>query len=243
MYDWPEFREQTDRYWKAIRQALAERGLAAPVHLMRDGDARDQWNDPDLLVSQTCGYPYAKDLRGRVRPILAPTYNVTGCGPGTYSSAVVVRADHPAQSVDDLQSATLACNGLDSLSGKICLDRAKGSGFAAQVVISGSHRASASMVAEGEANFACLDAVSWTMFQQCEPAAAKSLRVVGWLDRYPSLPYIVAGDMDDRRATAIRESVLEAIGECHGATNAPCIPVSAETADDATYAWLHDMAD
>ena len=58
MYDRPELQAANDRYWALIRAGLLARGIAAPEGLRR-GDAvlMPQWESPDLVLSQTCGFP------------------------------------------------------------------------------------------------------------------------------------------------------------------------------------------
>ena len=60
---------------------------------------------------------------------------------------------------------------------------------------SGGHLASAKAVAEGQADIAALDAVSWLMMERYEPWAAK-LRVLEWTAPTPGLPLITAQGRD-----------------------------------------------
>ena len=51
------------------------------------------------------------------------------------------------------------------------------------------------MVAQGDADIAALDAVTWRLIQRFEPWADK-LRVLWWTDPTPGLPYIAAKTAD-----------------------------------------------
>ena len=58
MYDWDEVRAPTDRLWGLVRDNLRASGVAAPDALQRGGDMWGDWLHPDLILSQTCGFPY-----------------------------------------------------------------------------------------------------------------------------------------------------------------------------------------
>ena len=75
------------------------------------------WTDPGLVLGQTCGLPFVRELAGRVALVGAPDYGLPGCPPGWYRSAVVVRADDPREALAGFRGARLAVNGSDSQSG------------------------------------------------------------------------------------------------------------------------------
>jgi hypothetical protein len=75
MYDRPEMRAANDRFWQAIRDRLGD----GPPHLTRDRDPWDIWQAPDLLLAQTCGFPYRARLHGRIYLVGTPDYGVEGC--------------------------------------------------------------------------------------------------------------------------------------------------------------------
>jgi hypothetical protein len=64
MYDLPEIRTATDQWWKRLADALRQEGIdGVPDALWRGDDYRMPWTHPDLLLSQTCGYPLTHELR------------------------------------------------------------------------------------------------------------------------------------------------------------------------------------
>ena len=91
MYDRPETAAANDRYWQAIRTRLGE----GPETLTRTGELWEHWLAPDLVLSQTCGYPYRARLHGQVTLVGTPDYGLDGCPPGHYRSIFVARADDP----------------------------------------------------------------------------------------------------------------------------------------------------
>jgi len=75
------------------------------------------------------------------------------------------------------------------------------------MVISGGHVASAQMVAQGRADIAALDAVTWRMIEAYD-SWSRGLRVLEWTVPTPGLPYICGPHVD---ADAAFEAVAEAI--------------------------------
>lgn len=209
MYARPELAPAQARYWAGIRAALAARGIDAPQELSNDAEAFSVWTAPDLVLSQTCGMPYRTWLHGRVALIGTPDFDLDGCPPGHYRSAVVVRADDPRDRLEDFARARLAYNQTFSQSGYAALHalaRARGFWFADRRE-SHAHRQSARAVAEGDADIAALDAVSWRLMQRYDGFTAK-LRVLTWTAPTPGLPYIAAACAD---VPATFAAVAEAI--------------------------------
>ena len=80
MYDLPELRTATDTWWSGMAAALRRAGIdAVPDQLTRVYNVATVWRDPNLLLSQTCGYPLVRDMAGILQPIATPIYNAPGC--------------------------------------------------------------------------------------------------------------------------------------------------------------------
>src|SRR3546814_17315154 len=75
------------------------------------------WTAPDLLFSQTCGYPLTHALAGRVTLVATPIYDCPGCDGGRYRSEILVRADDAAGQLADLKGRRAAVNAAASQSG------------------------------------------------------------------------------------------------------------------------------
>jgi ABC-type phosphate/phosphonate transport system substrate-binding protein len=213
MYDWPEVRPATDAVWACLRGALGQRGIAAPEALTRGAEP---WDDPGLVLGQTCGLPYRCGLHARVTLIGAPDYGLEGCPPGFYRSALVVRSDDARARLDDFAGAGYACNATLSQSGHAALAEALGPLAPERGLVTGSHRASIRAVATGAAEIAAIDAVSWRLACAWEPHAAW-LRVLGWTRPTPGLPMITArGRVPGPIAGAIAEAIA-ALAPAHRA--------------------------
>lgn len=196
MYDWEEVRGPTDRLWAAIRDRLRAVGQPAPEALNR-GDPWDDWVRPDLVLSQTCGYPYRTALHGRVALVGTPDFGLPGLPPGHYHSVLVVRAADPGPWTGFL-GRRLAINGFDSQSGWAAPQNqaaAVGARFT-DIVETGAHRESACAVAEGRADIAAIDAVTWGLIEAYRPAVAAQLRVAARTEPTPGLPLITARGND-----------------------------------------------
>lgn len=209
MYARPETAAATARFWALIRARLAERGVEAPEGLAQDAGEFEVWTDPDLVLSQTCGMPYRLWLHDQVALVGTPDYGLKGCAPGYYRSAVVVRADDPRERLEDFREATFAYNQSFSHSGyaaPYALCAGHGFWFETRVQTHG-HRMSARAVAEGQADIAALDGVTWRLMQEHE-ALPKRLRVLCWTQESPGLPLITAKQQE---AGTIRAAVVQAM--------------------------------
>ena len=213
MYDWPETRDDVDRLWAAIRDALVAEGIDAPANLERPDDLYRAWADDTLLVGQTCGFPLVQALGG-VAVLGAFDSHLPDTPPGWYHSAIVVPADSDVSDLGGLRGATVAVNGADSQSGHAVwrheLSRHGLTGsFFGGVVRGGGHRHSIEAVADGRADAAAIDAVSMLLAERHEPAAA-GVRVLTRTQPTPSLPLITAG-VNVEMAPAIRRAIHAAV--------------------------------
>lgn len=193
MYDWPMTEAAHDRLWRGIRDRLRAAGIAVPDGLTRNASIWDMWESADLVLSQTCGMPYRTRLHGQVNLVATPDYGLPDAPEGYYYSQFVVRAD-VAGDLPDFIDLTLAINGQDSQSGWAAPQNhvAKIGRRFTKTLHTGAHRESARAVAEGRADIASIDAVTWIYYQRHFPTEAAKLRVLGHTDPTPGLPYITA---------------------------------------------------
>lgn len=199
MYDWPEVQPLNDRLWAHIRDGLRADGLAAPQHLTRGGDLWAEWQSPDLLLGQTCGFPFRSRLHDKLTLVGTPDFALEGAPPGYYYSQLVVRADAPGDLVDFL-GQRLAINGTDSQSGWAAVQNhveASGRPFT-RIVVTGAHRESAVAVIENRADIAGIDAVTWRLMQAYLPDMVAKLRTVAQTDPTPGLPLVTALGRDPK---------------------------------------------
>ena len=193
MYNRAETAGANDQLWTAIHQALRY----GPQTLTRDMDVWDIWHSPDLLLAQTCGYPYRARLHGHVTLIGTPDYGVPDCMAGYYNSVFIARRDDSRRNLPDFDTATFAYNEPMSQSGWAApmahmdaLSLTFGS-----YVQSGAHVKSAQMVANNHADIAAIDAVTWAMIENYDDFASE-LHIIAKTTPTPGLPYIAAARVD-----------------------------------------------
>jgi len=213
MYDPPELEAANDTLWTAIADRLAARGVVgAPERLTRGAPPDAIWSDPELLLGQTCGYPLMTSLRDKVMVVATPHYLAPGCEGPFCRSAVIVRQDSPAASLADLRGARCAVNDLASNSGMNLLRAliaplAGGEAFFGALTVTGAHAASVERVADGEADVAAIDCVTWAHLQRHHPAMAKRVRVLTWTAASPGLPMITAAAIGAATLAALRDAL------------------------------------
>lgn len=247
MYDRPEVRSATDALWAALAAALRRRGIAAPDALDRSLSEAEAWTRKDLLLSQTCGYPYATRLRGTVRLVATPAFDAFGCDGARYASAVIARKDDPGAALADFRGRRAALNARDSQSGCNTLRHAvaplaDGARFFSEALVTGAHAASALAVAKGEADVCAVDGVTWTLIARHDPSLADRLKIVGRTAQAPGLPYVTAASADDATVAALRDSISEVFADqALAETRAALLITGAEIFEDADYDRITDM--
>lgn len=219
MYDLPELQAANDALWSAIAARLRARGFArAPERLTREVPPEVLWTHPDLVLAQTCGLPLVTRLEGQVQVVATPRYRARGCDGVDHRSAVVVRSGHPARSLDDLRRGRCVVNDLASNTGMNLLRAeiaplAQGEAFFSSVAITGSHLASATAVARGDADVAAIDCVTFAHLQRWRPELAERLRVLTWTVRSPGLPLITGLTTRPDELERLREALAEAAAD------------------------------
>lgn len=240
MYDWPELTSSTNALWEKIAERLRERGVTAPEHLTRTDDDEAHWLAADLLLGQTCGYPFSTELKGKVAYLVTPEYAVEGCEGATYSSAIIAHVSSDI-SLETMSKKRLAYNSTCSLSGYRSVRAMVGEpkAYFNELLESGGHRQSARMVANGIADVVALDAVCWHMLQEHEPNTAVNLKVIGWTKPYPALPYITSLGTPVETREILRQTLHEVLSDQKDATSFQQLAVNGcQVLDIAAYDQL-----
>ncbi|WP_132537817.1 PhnD/SsuA/transferrin family substrate-binding protein [Rhizobium sp. PP-F2F-G48] len=231
----PPLAAGTAVFWSFLRDRLREEGLAGvPDTLQQTVRYDEAWVHPDLLLAQTCGYPYVKRLRGKVRLVATPVYSLPGCdGPNT-CSLIVMRKDTQALSLEDLRGARAAINDPNSNSG-VNLFRAaiaplaKDGRFFSSVVETGGHSNSIDAVTAGRADVAAIDCITYGNTLRFDPERLSGIRVLAETVKGPGLPFITRADASDAEVAILRQALRKAIAD----------PVLAETRETLS---LKDVA-
>lgn len=202
MYWWPENALAWTRFWEDLRTRLPQLpAVTPPESLPTDWTAH--WGAPDLALSHMCGLPFATTFIDRVTYVGSIDFDLPGTPPGWYHSVVVTRPGD-TRPPDRLR---LAFNSRDSQSGFGCT---RGQPFAGYVE-TGSHRASAAAVAEGRADIAYIDAVSWRLMQMAHPEVSAAVRERHRTQPTPALALIAASGTDPAPLRAAFSAALQAL--------------------------------
>ncbi len=217
MYDLPPLRAATDALWAFVATHLRAAGERdVPDALDRTLGHVASWQHPSLLLGQACEYPLAVRYGAAVQRLATPTYAVPGGGPGRYSSVIVVRRDEQARELGALRGRVCAINERDSNSGMNLLRAAiaplaGGTCFFAAVIESGAHWSSARLVADGEADVAAIDCVTFAHLAVADPALVGRLRPLGFTPSSPALPFVTAAATPPVTVARLRAALQDAM--------------------------------
>lgn len=182
--------------WDVVRTRLMETGCTGvPQALDWPDDLLAHWRDPQLLLSQTCGYPLTHALAETVQLVGVFRYDAPGCEGIFCRSQLVARAEHTGRTLADFRGMRVAFNSDDSQSGYNALRAAvaplsQGGRFFGDLIATGSHAASMAAVQDGRADLAAIDCVTLAGLQRNLPQTVAGLCTIGQTQAYPGLPLI-----------------------------------------------------
>ncbi len=221
MYVFPELMTATADWWSGLRRHFRQAGLPEmPAAIGEPADLYAHWLQPDLLFTQTCGYPLTHELAGRVQLVATPCYSAPGCEGANYRSVVVVRAADGIGQAADLRGKRVAFNSRDSQSGYNTLRNfiaplaQDGRFFGAQLE-TGGHRRSLAAVRRGDADVASLDCVSFALIAAVAPQEVAGIQVLGMTEPAPNLPFITALGTKPDVVARLRDGLREAMEDPH----------------------------
>ncbi len=199
----------------AIARYVGERLSIATA--LTVGQSLAEFTAGQVDIGFTCGLPYALGASEPgwsyellVAPILiGERYQ----GRPIYFSDVIVRADSPYMSFENLQGCRWAYNQPESHSGwnVVCyslLKRGKTPDYFGQLTQSGSHLRSLELVLDGKADAAAIDSHVLDVFLAQHKDAATALRVIDSLGPSSIPPLIVARGLDPSLKKRIRDALL-----------------------------------
>jgi ABC-type phosphate/phosphonate transport system substrate-binding protein len=173
--------------------------------------------DPALFFGHTCGYPLMMRLRDQVTPFCVPVFDVSGAAGKFYSSHFIVGADSGIESVAQAEGKIAAMNNRDSNSGmnvfRHSVARCNHPGkFFSTVVQTGGHLHSLEAVAEGSADIAAIDCVSFQLIKDHLPELVKQVRSIGYSAQTCGLPFVLPNNIFESTDTGhIVENLNQAL--------------------------------
>ena len=178
-------------FWSVLQASARKEGIDLPEITPPEdlpADLYTHWLTPDLALSMTCGLPFRSRLHDKVQYIGTLDFGLGGPA-GHYHSQIITRTglSGPPQ--------TLAYNSAYSQSGWAAAQEVPDRMSITTYLETGAHAASLAAVADGRADIACLDAVTWRILQAVDPKAAQ-VTPAGTTRPTPGLPLIAAQGTD-----------------------------------------------
>lgn len=213
MYTAPQRVNDASETWLARTLEL----LGARRTSWADGDLHRLFRAPDLLFTQTCGYPLMTALRGQVRLVGRPDFDLPHSQGGKHCSLLLVRDDEPRTSLAALRGCRGAANNPDSNTGMNLLRYAlapwqQGGRYFSKLHWSGSHRQSLAWLRAGKVDLIAVDSVTFAYLTLHAPEETAGVRLLLRSAPSPALPYITAGDKT--QAERVRTALNQALIDC-----------------------------
>jgi ABC-type phosphate/phosphonate transport system substrate-binding protein len=203
-----EWREWLDDVLRRVKPACR---IVEP-----DEELHGFWRRPNLLLSQTCGYPLMRGLHEQVQLIATPRFDAPGCEGAHYSSVLVTRSDAQFDTLAACRGARAAYNQEDSNSGMnvfrhAVAPHARAGMFFSKVLRTGSHLGSLRAVVDNRADVAAVDCVTFAFIGDVMPELARRVRAIGVTAASPGLPLIASGTVPPATIRALREALNETL--------------------------------
>lgn len=203
--------------WEALLGAVAlglrRRGWTDAMQVVpAPHDPMALWRAPDLLLSQTCGYPLVTELQHDVRVLAAPEFVLPHCESVHYRSLILVPQDG-ARTLEQLRGTVAVINQWHSHSGMNALRHtiaplAREGRFFSRIEESGSHMASIAVLQQGLAAVAAIDCVTYGLAARYAPERLAGVRQLHVSAPAPGLPFIASRALTDAQAQALRDVLL-----------------------------------
>lgn len=212
-YPFDSIRAAQDAFWCHLRDELKSKGLSdAPDRLSDPRDYRSHWASPHLLLSQCCGYHIATEAQ-ELRVVAAPEFMLEDVPAGHYRSLIVKRQGVAGDVLEDFLGRRAAYNEDQSYSGHTALLCAiplhlLRPGFFEEMIPTGSHYESMKALADGRADVAAIDEISYSLIAADCPDLVKNLRVISKTQSAEAPPYVTSPNRREE-ADVISDALVE----------------------------------
>ncbi|CFR05560.1 ABC-type phosphate/phosphonate transport system%2Cperiplasmic component [Yersinia frederiksenii] len=205
--------QDAQTYWQLLSRQLHCYGVVGICEqLVWPSNLLQHWRDPNLLLSQTCGFPLVTLLEQQVQLVGVFSYQSPYCSGEYYRSLVVVREDEEGQKLADFRGRRVAYNSIDSQSGYNALRAliaplAVNGRFFSYGIASGGHYRSIDMIKQHQADIAAIDCVSFALLQRANPSAVAGLKIIAQTEAAPGLPLITSLSTSEEQLLLIRQAI------------------------------------
>jgi ABC-type phosphate/phosphonate transport system substrate-binding protein len=234
-------------FWAALRGLLVEAGLReVPESLTFDRLPVPEQIGPEVLFSQTCGYPLETIFAGQAIRLGTPCYAMPGCDGPTHRGLFIVPAGSTARKLCDLHGGVFLFNNRHSNSGmnlprRALADIADGRPFFAKVIETGSHPGNLDCIARGEADATAVDNVTFAFWCRYRPEAARQVRILASTPPSPAIPFVTSAATPPATVQILREALDILAHEArHAAARIGLLVTGIVDLPDAAYRALHD---
>jgi ABC-type phosphate/phosphonate transport system substrate-binding protein len=247
MYNLPEMRAVNARFWEALRGLLLEAGLRdLPGSLTFDRSPVPESIGPEVLFSQTCGYPLETIFAGQAIRLGTPCYAVPGCDGPTHCGLFIVPAGSPARDLADLRGSVFLFNNRHSNSGmnlprRALAEIADGRPFFAKVIETGSHPGNLDRIARVEADATAVDNVTYAFWSHHRPEVAGRVRVLASTPPSPAIPFVTSVATPPETVQILRQALRDLVHDVrHEAVRAGLLLTGIVDLPDTAYRALLD---
>lgn len=174
------------------------------------------WLAPQLLLTQSCGYPLMTRLRGQVKVIGRPSHDLPHASGGNHHSLLLSREGDGRSLLAEYYGSAGVINedtsntGMNLLRQRLLALRKEGRFFAA-VGRSGGHRESLRWLRERRADLAAVDSITFAYLSRFAPAEVTGLKIVALSAQSPCLPYIGSVGLTEVQVLLIRQAMNQAL--------------------------------
>ena len=169
-----------------------------------------------LYLGQICGIDFATSRSDEYRYLA--TFSLAGQAvpSGYYRSVLVTPAKGGLASLDTFSAERhlVAINEAGSFSGAVTFSRrmlGRGKDRFPHHHITGSHAASLGCIARADAMLASIDCLSFQMVLRQSPELKHHIKVLGYTDPFPGLPFVTSAQMPDDVCTLMTKRLLRFI--------------------------------
>ena len=169
-----------------------------------------------LYLGQICGIDFATSRSDEYRYLATFSLSDQDVPSGHYRSVLITPAKGGLVSLDAFSSDRhlVAINEVGSFSGALTFSkRMLGSGKYRfpHHHITGSHAASLGCIAQADAMLASIDCLSFQMALRQNPDLERHIKVLGYTDPFPGLPFVTSAQMPDDVCTLMTKRLLRLI--------------------------------
>jgi len=215
MYNLPEMRPANTQFWEALRGLLVRAGLDdVPGTLQFDRPPVPERIGPEVLFSQTCGYPLETIFSAQAVRLGTPCYDAPGCDGPSHCGLFVVPAGSKVRELRDLRGGTFLLNHRHSNSGmnlprRALAEIAGGCPLFANVVETGTQPGNLDRIARAEADATAVDCVTFAFWSHYRPDAARQVRVLARTPPSPAIPFVTSTATPAATVEVLRAALRE----------------------------------